>query len=327
MLRLTELRLPLDHAPEAIAAAVQARLGLQPADVLSLEVARRAWDARRRSAIELVYSVDFAVADEVALLRRHAGLAALLLGGLVFWVAALWLAGAVEDRALLPLLALLALAAGGAAVQLANSLPLRWLWPAAGLGALALLYPLATAGWFSILLASSDTRELAANWLQENLAPGSAVVVDLDPVTLPASLDGLLDQALFLPDSLDARMRLALESGWPDTGADRLRALHVHRATPQASHGEAGWNLFLALTDAGYTTFAIAVRDDAAPTGLQRAVLADYEKEALFLASESGGAPHTPDLRTSALVHGPVWRLFLLERLGRSVLIARVPAP
>jgi uncharacterized protein len=72
MLRLTELRLPLDHPPEALAAAVQARLGLQPGELLSVEVARRAWDARRRSAIELVYSVDFAVADEAALLRRTA---------------------------------------------------------------------------------------------------------------------------------------------------------------------------------------------------------------------------------------------------------------
>jgi uncharacterized protein len=73
MLRLTEFRLPLDHGPDAIAAALQARLGLEPAELLSWEVARRAWDARRRSAIELVYSIDFAVADEAALLRRHAG--------------------------------------------------------------------------------------------------------------------------------------------------------------------------------------------------------------------------------------------------------------
>lgn len=73
MLRLTELRLPLDHAPDAIAAALVARLGLRRDELLSHEVARRAWDARRRSAIELVYSVDFAVQDEAALLKRAAG--------------------------------------------------------------------------------------------------------------------------------------------------------------------------------------------------------------------------------------------------------------
>lgn len=73
MLRLTELKLPLNHPEGAVQAALCARLGLQPAQLLSFAIARRGWDARRRSAIELVYSVDFEVADEAALLRRHAG--------------------------------------------------------------------------------------------------------------------------------------------------------------------------------------------------------------------------------------------------------------
>ena len=73
MLRLTELKLPLDHPEGAVQAALCARLGLKPEQVLSFAIARRGWDARRRSAIELVYSVDFEVADEAALLRRHAG--------------------------------------------------------------------------------------------------------------------------------------------------------------------------------------------------------------------------------------------------------------
>jgi uncharacterized FAD-dependent dehydrogenase len=72
MLRLTELKLPLDHPAGAVEAALCARLGLRRQDLLSCAVARRAWDARKRSAIELVYSVDFSVADEAALLRRHA---------------------------------------------------------------------------------------------------------------------------------------------------------------------------------------------------------------------------------------------------------------
>ncbi len=72
MLRLTELRLPLDHAEGAIEAALCARLGLGESALLSLTITRRAWDARKRSAIELVYSVDFSVADEAALLRKHA---------------------------------------------------------------------------------------------------------------------------------------------------------------------------------------------------------------------------------------------------------------
>ncbi|SNS42310.1 hypothetical protein SAMN06295912_10667 [Sphingomonas laterariae] len=72
MLRITELKLPLDHPAEALPAAIAARLGLDPAEILSWTVARRGNDARRKSAIQLVYSIDVAVADEAALLARFA---------------------------------------------------------------------------------------------------------------------------------------------------------------------------------------------------------------------------------------------------------------
>ena len=70
MLRLTELKLPLDHGEGAIEAAVRDRLSLREGDLLSLSVVRRGWDARRKSAIELVYSVDLRLRDEGAVLRR-----------------------------------------------------------------------------------------------------------------------------------------------------------------------------------------------------------------------------------------------------------------
>ena len=71
MLRLTELKLPLDHDPDALRAAVLARLQIPPADLIALTVARRGYDARRRSAISLVYAVDVAVRDEAAILAAH----------------------------------------------------------------------------------------------------------------------------------------------------------------------------------------------------------------------------------------------------------------
>lgn len=71
MLRITDLRLPLDHDEAALRAAVLSRLGV--ASVQSLAIARRAVDARRKSAILLTYSIDVAVEDEGALLARHAG--------------------------------------------------------------------------------------------------------------------------------------------------------------------------------------------------------------------------------------------------------------
>jgi uncharacterized FAD-dependent dehydrogenase len=73
MLRLTELRLPLDHSPEALPEAICDRLGIVPADLDRYAVARRGNDARKKSAIKLVYSVDVMVKDEAAVLARFAG--------------------------------------------------------------------------------------------------------------------------------------------------------------------------------------------------------------------------------------------------------------
>src|SRR3954463_11361738 len=70
MLRLSEIKLPLDHAPEALQQAALKRLAIPADDLLSLTVARRGYDARRRSAISLVYAVDVAVRDEDAVRAR-----------------------------------------------------------------------------------------------------------------------------------------------------------------------------------------------------------------------------------------------------------------
>jgi uncharacterized FAD-dependent dehydrogenase len=69
MLRLTELKLPLDHTSEALREAVIARLGVADA---RWRIFRRGYDARRRGAIQLVYTIDAEMDDEAAVLRRHA---------------------------------------------------------------------------------------------------------------------------------------------------------------------------------------------------------------------------------------------------------------
>lgn len=75
MLRLTELKLPLDHPPEALEAAIRARLGLKSEARLAIQVARRGYDARRRGRIAFVYTVDLDTDDEAGLLAAHAGAA------------------------------------------------------------------------------------------------------------------------------------------------------------------------------------------------------------------------------------------------------------
>jgi len=72
MLRLTDLKLPLDHPAEALPAAICAKLGIQPTALHGYAVFRRGYDARKRGAIALIYTLDVDVADEAALLARHA---------------------------------------------------------------------------------------------------------------------------------------------------------------------------------------------------------------------------------------------------------------
>ena len=83
MLRLCDLKLPLDHASDALEAAILARLGIEACDLISFAIARRGHDARKRGAISLVYTIDAAVRDEDALLARHAGEGRQGSGGLV----------------------------------------------------------------------------------------------------------------------------------------------------------------------------------------------------------------------------------------------------
>ena len=73
MIRITELRLPLDHEPAALRAAVLQRLGVADAALRELHVFRRAYDARRKAAIVLIYTLDCTLAsaqDEAAVLAR-----------------------------------------------------------------------------------------------------------------------------------------------------------------------------------------------------------------------------------------------------------------
>ena len=73
MLRITDLRLPLDHAEGALRAAILARLGVADAELTSFSVFRRSHDARKKSAIVLIYTVDCELLDEAAAFAQLAG--------------------------------------------------------------------------------------------------------------------------------------------------------------------------------------------------------------------------------------------------------------
>ncbi|SAL18799.1 FAD dependent oxidoreductase [Caballeronia choica] len=73
MLRLSEVKLPLDHPEAALEAAIRSRLddlGVPSGDLIRYTVFRRAHDARKRSDIKLTYIVDVEVTDEASA-RKH----------------------------------------------------------------------------------------------------------------------------------------------------------------------------------------------------------------------------------------------------------------
>ncbi|WP_153111683.1 NAD(P)/FAD-dependent oxidoreductase [Propionivibrio limicola] len=72
MIRINELRLPLDHAPEALPAAVAQRLGIAEQAIRQLTVFKRSHDARKKSALLFIYTIDVEVDNESALLRQFA---------------------------------------------------------------------------------------------------------------------------------------------------------------------------------------------------------------------------------------------------------------
>ncbi len=72
MLRLTDIQLPLNHVAEDLERAILARLSIDGAQLLGYSVFRRAYDARKKSAVVLIYTLDVELRDEAALLPAAA---------------------------------------------------------------------------------------------------------------------------------------------------------------------------------------------------------------------------------------------------------------
>jgi uncharacterized FAD-dependent dehydrogenase len=70
MLRLNEVKLPLNHTEQELPAAILARLDIPAAELIGFTVFKRSYDARKKSAIVLIYSLEIEVRDEAALLKR-----------------------------------------------------------------------------------------------------------------------------------------------------------------------------------------------------------------------------------------------------------------
>ena len=72
-MRLTELRLALDHTDADLRCAILKRLGIAADELIAFTVFRRGHDARKRAAIVLTYTLDIELRNETAVLARLAG--------------------------------------------------------------------------------------------------------------------------------------------------------------------------------------------------------------------------------------------------------------
>ena len=70
MIRITELRLPIDHPPEVLELAILKRLHLAPKDLNTFTVFKRSYDARKNVALAFIYTVDLSVKDEEGVLKQ-----------------------------------------------------------------------------------------------------------------------------------------------------------------------------------------------------------------------------------------------------------------
>ena len=70
MLRLTEVKLPLDHPADAIETAILTKLSLPAGQLQRFDIHRRGIDARKRGEITLIYTLDIEVKNEAAVLKR-----------------------------------------------------------------------------------------------------------------------------------------------------------------------------------------------------------------------------------------------------------------
>ncbi len=72
MIRINELKLPLNHSDDDLPAAICQRLKINAEQLQSFTVFRRGYDARKKSDIQLIYTLDVATGIDEQLLKTHA---------------------------------------------------------------------------------------------------------------------------------------------------------------------------------------------------------------------------------------------------------------
>jgi uncharacterized FAD-dependent dehydrogenase len=72
MLRLTDIKLPLNHDEQALELAILSKLNIEKSQLLSFEMFKRGYDARNNRNINLIYTLDLEVENQDQLLAQFA---------------------------------------------------------------------------------------------------------------------------------------------------------------------------------------------------------------------------------------------------------------
>ena len=72
MLRLTDIKLPLDHDEQALELAILSKLDIPKSQLISFEMFKRGYDARNNKNIQLIYTLDVDVTEPEVLLVKFA---------------------------------------------------------------------------------------------------------------------------------------------------------------------------------------------------------------------------------------------------------------
>jgi uncharacterized FAD-dependent dehydrogenase len=70
MLRLTDIKLDLNHPPEAIEAAILQKLSISEAQLINFTVFKRGYDARKKNVITLMYTLDIETTNDDEILAQ-----------------------------------------------------------------------------------------------------------------------------------------------------------------------------------------------------------------------------------------------------------------
>lgn len=280
------------------------------------------------------YATGIWLSNPALLVMAAAGLTAtammrrwLLLGGalflILFYTVFLYRYMPLEDRYILPLSPVLALLGGFAANEAWQRFGSRYQARTGMLLAFMCLlaYPAGVSFRAAYLLAQTDTRMVAKQWLEKNLPADSLIVMNTNVVRLTPSLEALAAQKALDAGSLKAVDRLRLAKGAAG-GPEERNVLNLWQLSSAGLKTVDNENLAGTLRERGYRYYVVDSFSARQIPKLNAALMQSGEEVARFSSGDPAYPP--PVLRTTTLVPYAMHHLFSADRFGPEVVVMKL---